>query len=164
MESFLPLRTILSPPMRPGSSPEYLIELLATRLPGSAVSTAVEPGEVRRKALFLRTHSQISSADIAVERIARIKMSEIRHEIMRGRVMLCISLATDELASFESPEPLYALVSRLIYLPSLYLDICSHFGDYVVHQATCQPLWFSRQDDEVAIPLHYPIGKSEFIV
>jgi len=48
MDCFFPFETMFRPPARTGRRPEYLIEFLPVKLPGSADRTAAEPGLVRK--------------------------------------------------------------------------------------------------------------------
>jgi hypothetical protein len=83
-----------------------------------------------------------------------------RNEILRGRVLLCISLAADEVASLDAPLPILLLVSRSCYLPSLYEEICAYFAEYTINSA--KQVWFTREG--LPIPWQHPIGKTSIVV
>ncbi len=108
----------------------------------------------------MRMHSQIRSADIADMEIARLKMSTgmSRHEISRGRVLLSISLSSDEIASPDEPSRLLLFANRALYLPALYEDVRNHFREYIATTASDQQIWLSRPSDGLPFKWSLPIG------
>ena len=56
-----------------------------------------------------------------------------RREVLKGRVLLSISLASDEIASLSVPSSLFLLVSRQAYLPAIYAEVHEHFSEHIVN-------------------------------
>ena len=55
---------------------------------------------------------------------------------LHGQCLVCIRLATDNVASIDGPEPLFLRVPRLSYLTAYTQAILDHFANYMVKPCT----------------------------
>lgn len=82
---------------------------------------------------------------------------EILRQVWDTQLPICVRLAAHELVTYQEPEPLYMLASRMSYFPLFADKLIRHFRRFIL--ATAQSgadLWLEYN----GIPLksHLPIG------
>eukprot|EP00747_Dinoflagellata_sp_TGD_P058011 gnl/TRDRNA2_/TRDRNA2_150919_c0_seq2.p1 gnl/TRDRNA2_/TRDRNA2_150919_c0~~gnl/TRDRNA2_/TRDRNA2_150919_c0_seq2.p1 ORF type:complete len:332 (-),score=54.07 gnl/TRDRNA2_/TRDRNA2_150919_c0_seq2:119-1114(-) len=98
-----------------------------------------------------------SSQTLAEQPLASLVEEDARRRLRKGKVLLRIRLAGNEIASLKEPSPLFSLQPRVAYLPFLYNDVYEHFKSCLPpRMGQSYEIWFDYND--IALKWHYPLG------
>jgi len=81
---------------------------------------------------------------------------EVLREIWEGRLPVCFTLATEEVATPASPDPFYMMVARITYFPLVIDKVKRHFVRHVAADKSENEMWLEFEMQP--LKWHLPIG------
>jgi autophagy-related protein 5 len=83
---------------------------------------------------------------------------EIKEEVWKGSVPICLSLAASEIVTVTAPVPVYVMAPRGGYLPLVTQAVRERFVRHAPSGFASAEMWFESAADGAPLRWHLPIG------